>query len=115
MRDGEKVTAVRKDALPGFVLTRTADTYGRCVALLGRGDPPFPSGQQDTVNVALLRRTANHRLIATGLAYPTFYSRLYVDLRNELAKQAVAARNPPRESSPTTSPSVALTSPPSAP
>jgi hypothetical protein len=54
--------------------------------------PPFPSGEQDTVNVTLLRKTASHRLIATGLAYPTFYSKLYVDLRDELAEQAVAAR-----------------------
>ena len=92
VRDGEKVTTVRKDALPGFVLTRTADVHGRCVALLGRGDPPFPSGQQAMVNVALTRRTANHRLIKTGVAYPTFYSKLYFDLRDELAKQAVAAR-----------------------
>jgi hypothetical protein len=74
VRDGEKVTAVRADALPGFVLTRTADMYGRCVALMGRGDPPAASGQQHRVGVALLRRTANHRLITTGLAYPTFYS-----------------------------------------
>jgi endonuclease YncB( thermonuclease family) len=92
VRDGEKITAVRKDALPGFVLTRTADTYGRRVALLGRGEPPLPSGQQDSVNLALLRKTANHRLVTTGLPDPTFYSKLYVDLRNELAKQAVTAR-----------------------
>jgi endonuclease YncB( thermonuclease family) len=92
-RDGEKVTGVRADALPGYVLTRTADTYGRCVALVGRGDAPAASGEQLRVTVTHLRRTANHRLISTGLAYPTFYSKLYADLRNELTKQAVAARD----------------------
>ena len=40
-----------------------------------------------------LRRTANHRLIATGLAYPTFYLKLYADLRAELAKQSRQARD----------------------
>src|SRR3954469_9457451 len=39
-RDGERVTSVAEDDRPGFILTRTADTYGRCVALVGRGDPP---------------------------------------------------------------------------
>jgi hypothetical protein len=31
------------------------------VALIGRGDPPADSGTPVNVNVALLRRTANHR------------------------------------------------------
>jgi endonuclease YncB( thermonuclease family) len=92
VRDGEKITSVRQDGLPGFLLTRTADTYGRCVALIGRGDAPAPSATQITVDAALLETTANHHLIKTGLAYPTFYTNLYADLRNELAQRAAAAR-----------------------
>jgi endonuclease YncB( thermonuclease family) len=91
-RDGETVTSVRDDDLRGFLLTRGADLYGRCVALVGRGDAPAASGEQLMVDVPLLRKTANHRLIARGLAYPTFYTKLYVDLRDALAKQARAAR-----------------------
>src|SRR4051812_43195218 len=91
-RKGETVSAVEADDRPGFVLTRGADLYGRCVALIGRGDAPAASGEQLRVDVALLRATANHDLIATGLAYPTFYTKLYVDLRGELAAQAQAAR-----------------------
>jgi hypothetical protein len=91
-RDGEEVTAATPDRLPGFLLTRGADLYGRCVALAGRGDPPGRSGAQVNVNLTLLRRTANHRLMATGLAYPTFYLKLFPDLRRELAKQAQQAR-----------------------
>lgn len=92
-RDGEKVIAVDQDDLPGFILTRGADLYGRCVALVGRGDPPVTSGHTINVDVKLLRKTANHRLLTTGLAFPTFYAKLYVDLRGELAKQAGAARD----------------------
>jgi hypothetical protein len=92
-RDGEKVIAVDQDGLPGFILTRGADLYGRCVALVGRGDPPASSPGMINVDVKLLRQTANHRLLSTGLAYPTFYSKLYVDLRRELAEQAGAARD----------------------
>jgi endonuclease YncB( thermonuclease family) len=91
-RDGERVTAATPEQLRGYLLTRGADLYGRCVALAGRGDPPGRSGTQVNVNLAQLRRTANHRLVANGLAYPTFYLRLFPDLRRELAKQAQQAR-----------------------
>src|SRR3954447_26136738 len=90
VRHDETVTSVREDAQKGYLFTRTADTYGRCVALIGRGDPPG-SGQLN-VTVTMLRKTANHRLISAGLAYPTFYSLLYAELRAEFAKQAAAAR-----------------------
>jgi hypothetical protein len=91
-RDGEKVTAATPNALAGYVLTQGADLYGRCVALAGRGAPPGESGTAIRVHITMLRRTANHPLIATGLAYPTFYLQLYPDLRAELAKQARNAR-----------------------
>lgn len=91
-RDGEKVTAVSRDDLPGFLLTRTADTYGRCVALIGHGDPPAPSATEVYVDVELLRATANHHLLLAGLVYPTFYTKLYVELREELATQTGIAR-----------------------
>ena len=87
------MTAATPEELPGYLLTRGADVYGRCVALVGRGDPPSPSATQAMVRVADLRKTANHRLIATGLAYPTFYLKLYADLRAELVKQSGQARD----------------------
>jgi len=62
------------------------------VALVGRGAAPAASGKQVAVDVALLRETANHHLITAGLAYPTFYTKLYADLRNELSAQAGGAR-----------------------
>ena len=92
VRNGETVVRVRQDDQPGFVLTRGADLYGRCVALAGRGEPPAPSGEQVYVDVPLVRATANHRLMGLGLAYPTFYTKLYADLRGELTLQARAAR-----------------------
>jgi endonuclease YncB( thermonuclease family) len=92
-RAGEVVTAATPEQLPGYLLTPGADIYGRCVALAGRGDAPAASGAQAMVRVADLRRTANHRLIAAGLAYPTFYLKLFPDLRAELAKQALQARD----------------------
>jgi endonuclease YncB( thermonuclease family) len=92
-RTGETVDAATPAQVPGYLLTRGADVYGRCVALVGRGEAPAPSGTQAMVKVADLRKTANHRLIAAGLAYPTFYLKLFPDLRAELAKQARQARD----------------------
>jgi endonuclease YncB( thermonuclease family) len=92
VRDGEKVTAVDNDGQPGFILTRGADKYGRCVALIGRGDAPVASGRMLRVGLEELRETANHELLRTGLAYPTYYSNLYIDLRAELTDQVATAR-----------------------
>ncbi len=91
--DGETVTAATPAQLPGYLLTQGADKYGRCVSFVGRGDAPAPSGEQLMVRVTHLRKTANHRLVATGLAYPTYYLKLFPDLRAELTKQAHAARD----------------------
>jgi hypothetical protein len=92
VRDEEAVVSATPDRLAGYVLTRSADMYGRCVALVGRADAPAASGANLQVGVQLLRRTANSRLVTAGLAYPTFYSKLYVDLRRELVRQVQKAR-----------------------
>jgi endonuclease YncB( thermonuclease family) len=91
-RDVEKVVAADPAKLAGYLLTRTADIYGRCVALVGRGDAPVPSGTQLRVNVAQLRRTGNFRLLTTGLAYPTFYTNLFPDLRRAMVAEVARAQ-----------------------
>ena len=88
------MTAATPEELPGYLLTRGADVYGRCVALVGRGDAPAASGTQAMVRVADLRRTANHRL-DRHRASPTrpSTSSSIADLRAELAKQSRQARD----------------------
>ncbi|MFI6151784.1 thermonuclease family protein [Kitasatospora sp. NPDC051170] len=88
----ETITAATPATAPGFILTRDADQFGRCIALVGAGQGPAASGTDVTVDVPLLQTTANHHLVKTGLAYPTFYRSLFPDLRNELTTVAVAAR-----------------------
>ncbi|MFJ4848047.1 nuclease [Streptomyces sp. NPDC088733] len=92
--DSERVVSAVPESVPGWILTGGVDVHGRCVALAGRG--PLPegtrSGQDVSVGVPLLRRTVNHHLIERGLAYPTFYSNLYEDLREELAAVTRQAR-----------------------
>src|SRR3954470_21576244 len=91
VRSDETVTSSTPDAVSGYLLTRTADKYGRCVSMIGAGDPPGPSGSQLHVTVEHLRQTCNHRLLAEGLVYPTYYSLLYAELRQELTAVATAA------------------------
>ncbi|WP_128378156.1 thermonuclease family protein [Streptomyces cavernae] len=89
----ETVTGATPSSRRGFVLTRGADVHGRCVALVGRGNPPGASGTEIPVDVSLLRQTANHHLVAEGLAFPTFYRGLFRDLREELAGAARKAQD----------------------
>ncbi|PKW05020.1 hypothetical protein SAMN05428944_0085 [Streptomyces sp. 1222.5] len=89
---GETVTASTPETVPGFILTRGADVHGRCVALAGNGPAPGTSGLEIDVDVAVLRTTVNHHLLAEGLAYPTFYRSLFTSLRTEMAAAATQAR-----------------------
>jgi hypothetical protein len=91
----ETVTTSIPDAVPGFILTRGADLHGRCVALAGRGDPPGAGGTGINVDVSLLETTANHHLLATGLAYPTYYRNLFPDLRTALTDAVHQAQAAP--------------------
>lgn len=88
----ETVKAASPDSVPGFILTRTADIYGRCVALAGRGEAPASSGTNVHVTPELVTQTINHHQLRTGLAYPTYYRKLYVDLRAALTEATTAAR-----------------------
>jgi len=89
----ETVTSSSPDTVAGFILTRSADLYGRCIAFVGRGAPRQDDGSSFFVDVDALRTTANHHLISTGLAYPTYYRALFPDLRNEFTAAAKQARN----------------------
>ncbi|MFJ6618035.1 nuclease [Kitasatospora sp. NPDC091335] len=95
----ETVTSATPETVAGFILTGGADTYGRCVAMVGRG-APVPDARSGTVlkvDVPLLHQTANHELLSRGLVYPTFYSNLPRDLRLDMAataRQAQAAKAP---------------------
>jgi endonuclease YncB( thermonuclease family) len=87
------VTDASPASRPGYILTRSADVNGRCVAVAGRGtDAPGRSGTLLTVTPDHLRATANHHQLAEGLAYPTFYRKLFVDLRKEMTSAVEQAR-----------------------
>src|SRR3954465_11708449 len=88
------VTTATPEQTPGYILTRFADKYGRAVATA------FPGGRRGRavdgstlyLDIEELHRSVNYQLLATGWVYPTFYSKLFVDLRNDMAAASVAAR-----------------------
>ena len=92
-RDGERVTASTPEQTEGYILTRFADKYGRAVSFAYAG----PSDHQDLTSVfvdaELLQQSVNLQLVASGLVYPTYYSKLFPDLRNALTAAADQARS----------------------
>jgi hypothetical protein len=90
--DRETVIDAEPMATRGYVMTRQVDVYGRCVAFVGRGDAPAPSGTMLHVTPTMLRRTANYRQLLTGMAYPTYYRKLYHDLRDTMTTAVATAR-----------------------
>lgn len=90
-RDGT-VTTCEPTQIPGYIFTRTADINGRCVALAGKGPAPAASGTRAFVDIAMVQRTANYHQLAHGLAYPTFYRKLFPDLRTAMCEAAKTAR-----------------------
>ncbi|UFP92698.1 thermonuclease family protein [Gloeobacter morelensis] len=88
----EVVSAAEPEAVRGSILTRFADKYGRSVAFAFAGDIDGEDGGEVFIDGELLRTSANHHLLAVGLAYPTFYSKLFPDLRTVLTEAAVGAR-----------------------
>ncbi|MFD2083179.1 hypothetical protein SAMN05421678_103218 [Actinopolymorpha cephalotaxi] len=87
-----RVSAATPKTRPGYILTGFVDKYGRAVSFAFAG--MRAGGTKDPVylEVPELRRSVNHQLLGAGWAYPTFYSKLYADLREELATVSVAAR-----------------------
>jgi hypothetical protein len=59
----------------------------------GRRPGRAADGSQVYLDVPELQRCVNYQLLQAGWVYPTFYSKLYVDLRDDLAATTTAARS----------------------
>ncbi len=88
----EQIKKAVPDQVPGYIVTRFADAYGRAVAFAYKGKSGKPDGEPIFVDKTLIRKSANYQLLAEGMVYPTFYSKLYADLRRELTAATTKAR-----------------------
>jgi endonuclease YncB( thermonuclease family) len=95
-RDGERVTSSTPEQTEGYILTRFADKYGRAVSFAYAGPSDHDDLSSVFVDEELLSESVNFQLVADGLAYPTYYSKLFPDLRNTLTAAAIQARSDQR-------------------
>ncbi|WP_026735397.1 hypothetical protein [Fischerella sp. PCC 9605] len=89
----EIVTDADPDTVPGYILSRFADIHGRAIAFAFRGNCDREDGDTIFVSQELLQQSANYQLVAEGLVYPTFYSKLYLELRQALTAVSGEARS----------------------
>lgn len=88
----EIVTAATPAQVQGHILTRFADKYGRPVAFAFKGANRRADLSEVFLDLPTLKESANYRMLATGLAYPTYYQKLYPDLRQAMTDAVIAAR-----------------------
>jgi endonuclease YncB( thermonuclease family) len=89
----DTVTSSVPEQAEGYIYTRGADVHGRCVAFAGRGPSPLTSGERVHVDGAAVEQTANYFQLREGLAYPTFYRKLFPDLRAALIEATARAKS----------------------
>jgi hypothetical protein len=90
--DGSTIADAR-DGTPGFILTRAVDVNHRPIAFAYAGEPPVVADEDAVwLDVPLLRESVNHRLVAEGLVFPTYYTGLFHDLRSTFTAAADQAR-----------------------
>jgi endonuclease YncB( thermonuclease family) len=80
------------DGTPGYIVSRTAEEYGRPVAFAFAGTPAEADGASLFLTPARMQQSINAKSLAEGLAYPTYYRGLFHDLRSSLTRSLSTAR-----------------------
>jgi endonuclease YncB( thermonuclease family) len=76
----------------GYILSRTAEMYGRPVSFVLAGDSQEDDGSKVFLTPSRLEQSVNFKSLQTGNAYPTYYTGLFGDLREKLTSAVAAAR-----------------------
>lgn len=96
MRNGERTRVTSaNDEVPGYILSRAVEKFGRPVSFVFAGTVNKPDGSSQFLDVTWLKQSINFKLISSGLAYPTYYEAMcrFIDLRDALTAEAVKAFN----------------------
>jgi endonuclease YncB( thermonuclease family) len=80
------------DGVPGYILSRSVEQNHRPVAFVYAGGAPGADGGSVHLDVALVQQSINFQLADSGLAYPTYYRKLFPDLRDAFTQAVVNAR-----------------------
>lgn len=80
------------DAVEGYILSRQVERNNRPVAFAFAGEAPEADGASVELLPERLRQSVNYQQVASGMAYPTYYTGLFSDLRAEFTAAAQNAR-----------------------
>jgi hypothetical protein len=80
------------DGTPGYIISRAVEANRRPVSFVFTGEPPVADGASIFLTAELVRESVNARSLEAGLAYPTYYTGLFPDLRNALTAATAVAR-----------------------
>jgi hypothetical protein len=86
-----------RDGTPGYIIARQAEKNGRPVAFAFSGTPPESDGSTIFLTPRRVKDSLNHKSLVAGLAYPTYYTGLFPDLRTELTSAVAKSRLAKRE------------------
>lgn len=89
---GRKTVLAAADGTPGHILARAVEKNGRPVAFVFAGGAAERDGAVVRLEPDRLLGSYNHRALAAGLAYPTYYKGLFADLRDALTLAVAGAR-----------------------
>jgi endonuclease YncB( thermonuclease family) len=81
-----------KDGTRGYILSRASEKNRRPVAFVFGGETKVADGQDVFLDRGAIKNCMNYRILAEGLAYPTYYNGLFSDLRSEFDKAVIRAR-----------------------
>ena len=82
-----------KDGAQGYILCREVERYGRPVAFAFKGDTDLKDGSSVWFDDQLLKQSMNYHLVKEGMAYVTYYSGLFDDLRSTMTSGYIDAKN----------------------
>jgi len=80
------------DGVDGYILARETGPYGRPICFLFKGKTTLGDGSEVFADAAMIRKSANFKMLEAGQAYPLFYETLFYDLREEMSKAVASAR-----------------------
>lgn len=81
-----------QDGTRGYILARKAEKNHRPVAFVFAGEAPEDDGSSVFLPADRVESSVNYRTTLAGLAYPTYYSGLFPDLRQKITTAVAQAR-----------------------
>lgn len=88
---GTKIVSAQ-DGTPGFILSRQTEKYGRPVSFVFAGGAKEDDGATVFLRPDRLEKSVNYQSALAGMAYPTYYTGLFSDLRKKLNSAVAKAR-----------------------